>query len=191
MKWTCVGLGNPGEAYDNTRHNAGRMALQSYAKKYKVEWREDKKAIAFVTALDTATLITPNTFMNKSGNALLGYVKSVNAAHHTVIIYDDLDLPLGKVKVSYNRSSGGHNGLKSIERALKTQEFWRIRIGVSNSTAKGVTKKPSGEEEVIKFILASFSAPQRDELKKVFKHVSLILDMIIADGPERAMNTFN
>jgi PTH1 family peptidyl-tRNA hydrolase len=194
MKWIFVGLGNPGGEYDGTRHNTGRMALESYAKREKLKWREDKKAHALVakSANETsAAFILPNTFMNKSGSALLSYVKSVNAAHHTIVVYDDLDLPLGKIKLSYNRGNGGHNGLKSIERAVKTQEFWRIRIGVSPSTASGKTKKPVGEEAVIKFILSSFTPAQRDELKKVYKQVNEAIGMIIAEGPERAMNYFN
>jgi PTH1 family peptidyl-tRNA hydrolase len=167
------------------------MIVEAYAKKNKLEWREDKKSKSGVTTTDTAVFITPDTYMNKSGSALVGYVKSVNAAHKTVVIYDDMDLPLGRIKMSYNRSSGGHNGLKSIERALKTQEFWRIRVGVSSATPGGKLKKPSGEEAVIKFILGSFTPAQRETFKKISKQVLDTIEIIISDGPERAMNTIN
>ena len=191
MTWMIVGLGNPGEEYDGTRHNTGRAVLEMLAKRDKIAWREDSKAHALVGKTPAATLILPNTYMNKSGSSLRKYVKSIKAAHQALVVYDDLDLPLGKIKISFDRSSGGHNGLKSIERALKTREFWRIRIGIACSDASGKLKKPSGEDVVIKFILGKFTPTQREELKKVYKTVLQAIDIVLAEGPERAMNIFN
>ena len=95
MQWTIVGLGNPGSEYEGTRHNTGRMAVEYFAKSQDTqEWREDTKANALV-AKASATLILPNTFMNKSGFAVSKYAKSAKAAEHVVIVYDDLDIPLG------------------------------------------------------------------------------------------------
>lgn len=191
MKWIFVGLGNPGGEYINSRHNTGRAALEIYAKKEKLEWREDKKSNALVASDECITLILPNTFMNNSGKALTKYVKSVNAAKNTVVVYDDIDLPLGRIKLSFNRSSGGHNGVKSVESALKMRCFWRIRIGVALATASGKTKKPAGEEAVIKFILGKFTPIQLEEIKKVYKEVTKAIEMIVDEGAERAMNKFN
>jgi len=191
MTWTIVGLGNPGAEYDGTRHNTGRAILEVYAKKEHLEWREDKKANALAAKGEGYVLILPNTFMNKSGSALTKYVKSVKAAEHVLVVYDDLDLPIGRIKISFDRSSGGHNGVKSIERSLKTKCFWRVRVGVASATASGKTKKPVGEEAVIKFILGKFSPAQRDEMKKVTKQVIAVIETILSEGPERAMNTFN
>jgi PTH1 family peptidyl-tRNA hydrolase len=194
MAYIIVGLGNPGGEYENTRHNAGRMAVEAYAKKEGgkgVEWREDKKANALVTKVGTDTLVLPNTFMNKSGSAVLKYVKSVKAAKNLVVVYDDLDLPLGRIKISFARSSGGHNGLKSVARAIKTDEFIRIRIGVSPHTPKGVTKKPTGEDAVLKFILGKFAPKEADELKKTLKLAVEALAVIRDEGYVAAMNTCN
>jgi PTH1 family peptidyl-tRNA hydrolase len=194
MAYIIVGLGNPGGEYETTRHNAGRMAVEAYAKKEggkDVVWRDDKKANALVARVGKDTLVLPNTFMNKSGSAVAKYVKSVKAAKNLVVVYDDLDLPLGRIKVSFARSSGGHNGLKSVARAVKTDEFIRIRIGVSPHTPKGVTKKPTGEEAVLKFILGKFAPKEADELKKTIKLAVEALSVIRDEGHVIAMNKCN
>jgi PTH1 family peptidyl-tRNA hydrolase len=194
MAYIIVGLGNPGGEYDNTRHNAGRMAVEAYAKKEggkDVVWRDDKKANALVAKVGKDTLVLPNTFMNKSGSAVVKYVKSVKAAKNMVVVYDDLDLPLGRIKISFARSAGGHNGLKSVTRAVKTDEFIRIRIGVSPHTPKGVTKKPAGEDAVLKFILGKFAPKEADELKKTLKLAVEALGVIRDDGYVVAMNKCN
>lgn len=192
MAFIVVGLGNPGPEYENTRHNAGRMALLAYAKKHSADdWREDKKAVAIVAKLGTDVLVLPDTFMNKSGSAVSKYVKSVKAAEKLIVVYDDLDLPIGKMKLSYDRGSGGHRGLDSIMRGVKTRAFARIRIGVSPHTAGGKLKKPHGEDEVNKFILAKFKPAEQDELKKVFKRVDEAIVAIKDRGVLVAMNDFN
>lgn len=192
MNYVVVGLGNPGGEYENTRHNAGRMAVSYIAEKKNIsEWREDKKARAQVVKIEGATLITPDTFMNKSGSALTSYVKSVKAAEKLVVIYDDMDLPLGSIKMSFNRGSGGHKGVESIARAVKTKAFIRIRIGVSPTTSSGKLKKPSGEKEVLAFILAKFKPAEIDMLKKVFKRVAEGIETILTEGHVRAMNVVN
>ncbi|MBM3261218.1 aminoacyl-tRNA hydrolase [Candidatus Kaiserbacteria bacterium] len=196
MSWVIVGLGNPGEEYRTTRHNAGRMALEAAAKKFaEGEWKEDKKANATVIkgeiGTQKAVFVAPDTFMNKSGSAVIKYVKSVKAASQMIVVYDDLDLPLGSFKLSYDRGSGGHKGLESIMRAVKTKKFTRIRIGVSRASASGKVKKVSGEGEVIDFILARFKPAEIDQLKGVFKQTSNAIERVVADGPQIAMNAFN
>jgi PTH1 family peptidyl-tRNA hydrolase len=107
------------------------------------------------------------------------------------VIYDDLDLPLGTMKVSYNRSSGGHKGVESIIKALKTEAFIRIRIGTSSSTPSGKLKKPQGEKAVEKHILSDFKKPEVDVLKKVFKKVEVALEALVEDGLQKAMTIGN
>jgi len=136
-------------------------------------------------------LVAPDTFMNKSGSAVVRYVKSQKAAERMVIIYDDLDLPIGGLKLSFNRGSGGHRGVESIMRAVKTKKFTRVRVGVSPATSGGKLKKPQGEKEVVSFILSKFKPTELAELKKVFKKVAGALEATVADGPQIAMNHFN
>lgn len=191
MAWVFVGLGNPDGEFSGTRHNAGRLFLQELARKEKCAWKDDAKTNSLTTKYDGASCVLPETYMNKSGSAVAKFVKSVKAAEKLLVIYDDMDLPLGKIKISFDRSSGGHNGLKSIERAVKTKKFWRLRIGVSPSTASGKLKKPSGEKDVIDFILGKFKPSEQDELKKVFKKCKVAIDVLIEEGPMIAMNRTN
>lgn len=196
MAWIVVGLGNPGEEYANTRHNAGRMAVERFAKDTELsEWKEDSKKKYTVSrgtaGKQLAVALLPDTYMNKSGSAVLYFVKSAKMAEKMVVVYDDMDLPLGTIKLSYDRGSGGHKGLESIMRAVKTRKFTRVRLGVSPHTASGKIKKPQGEEEVLKFILAKFKPAEAYELKKVFKRASQAVQMILEKGPLGAMNEFN
>jgi PTH1 family peptidyl-tRNA hydrolase len=171
-----VGLGNPGKEYENTRHNTGRILVGLIEKKL------EGSKIKF---------LTPDTFMNNSGKAVAPLVKSKKDLKDLIVIYDDIDLPLGKMKISFNRSSGGHNGLGSIIKMLKSEEFLRIRIGISPATPKGVVKKPKGEKEVIKFILGEFKKPELETLKKLSKKVAETVEMIFKESKEKAMSLYN
>jgi PTH1 family peptidyl-tRNA hydrolase len=196
MTWIIVGLGNPGEEYIDTRHNTGRMALEFFARQKKFdEWKEDTKAQAHISrgliGKTLVALVNPDTFMNKSGSAVAKFVKSAKAAERMIVVYDDLDLPLGKIKLSFDRGSGGHKGIESIVRAVKTKKFVRVRVGVSTETAGGKTKKPDGEKAVISFILARFKPQEQEELKKIFKKVAEAIETTILEGREIAMNRVN
>ena len=196
MAWIIVGLGNPGEEYDMTRHNTGRMALDYFAKSLRfAPWREDKRSKAHVASGMVSgivvALVAPDTFMNKSGAAVVKFVKNHKAAERLVVIHDDLDLPLGKIKLSFDRGSGGHKGLESVQRAVKTKKFTRVRVGVSPSTASGVIRKPEGEKVVHNFILSKFKTHELAEVKQIFKRVAHALETIVLEGHEKAMNQFN
>ena len=175
-----VGLGNPGTEYENTRHNTGRILVGLIEKKLDKE--NNKQKIKF---------ITPDTFMNNSGRAVVPLVKSKKDLKDLVVIYDDIDLPIGKMKISFNRSSGGHNGLQSIIKALKSEEFLRIRIGIAPATPSGKIKKPTGEKNVINFILGEFKKPELETIKKLSKTVVLALETIFAESKEKAMSLYN
>jgi peptidyl-tRNA hydrolase, PTH1 family len=196
MAWVIVGLGNPGEEYDNTRHNTGRMALDVFAKmQHFGDWKEDKKANAHVASgmvgKVAVVLVAPDTFMNKSGNAVVKFVKSQKAAERMIVVYDDLDLPIGKMKLSFDRGSGGHRGIESVTKAVKTKKFTRIRVGISPTTAGGALRKPSGDKEVNDFILAKYKGKDLEELKKVFKKAAQAIEATVSEGPFIAMNRFN
>ena len=196
MAWIIAGLGNPGEEYLGTRHNTGRMAVEFYAKSRDAnDWKAHKASHSLTSGSavgkNIVALVLPETFMNKSGNAVAKFVKSVRAAEKLVVVYDDLDLPVGKIKVSFDRGSGGHKGIESIMRAVKTKRFTRIRIGVSPETPGGKLKKPQGEKEVNQFILGKFKPVEADELKKVFKKVAEAIDCIVSEGSTIGMNRFN
>jgi len=191
-----VGLGNPGEKYEGTRHNAGRMALEYFRKQHEFsEWRFDKKLNAQVAegkiGKEKVTLVTPDTFMNNSGRAVGQLVKSKKAALDLLVVYDDLDLPLGSMKISFGRSSGGHNGLESIIRSVKTKDFPRVRLGVSPATPGGKTRKPAGEKKVLDFLLGGFSNKEEESLKKIFKKAGEAMELSVSEGYQMAMNTFN
>jgi PTH1 family peptidyl-tRNA hydrolase len=196
MTWIIVGLGNPGEEYTGTRHNTGRMAVEQFAKDNDCdEWKENKIAKATIAkgtiAKSAVTLVLPDTYMNKSGVAVLKYVKSVKAAEKLIVVYDDLDLAIGTMKVSFDRGSGGHKGIESIARTMKTKKFVRVRIGISPRAASGKLKKPQGDEEVGKFILGTFKPAEQVELKTVFKKASEAIATTIEEGYGIAMNRFN
>jgi len=140
---------------------------------------------------EKVNLIAPETFMNNSGKAVSLLVKSIKAAEKLIVIYDDFSLPLGRMRISYNRSSGGHNGLESIIKAVKTEAFIRIRIGTASENAKGNAKLIHGEEKIEKFILGKFKDDELKTLKKVSKNVNEAVAMIIREGREKAMSVWN
>lgn len=171
-----VGLGNPGAEYENTRHNTGRIVVGLIEKKLQ------GKKIKF---------LAPDTFMNNSGKALIPLVKSKKDLKDLVVIYDDIDLPLGKMKISFNRSSGGHNGLGSIIRSLKSEEFLRVRVGIAPATPSGKIKKPSGEKAVLGFLLGEFKKSELDAIKKLSKKITEAIETIFTEGKDKAMSLYN
>jgi len=205
-----IGLGNPGEEYENGRHNAGRMAVLKLHKDLSLEEFKfnltsqklrgaSKKALALVSkgrvGKEQIVLILPETFMNKSGDAVSYFIKAKSGKNKSqenlVVVHDDIDLPLGTLKISYNKGTGGHRGLDSVVKAVKTKEFTRIRIGTSPTTSKGKIKKPQGEEAVIDFILNKFKPAELEILKKIFKKSSEAIQTLVISGCDRAMNMFN
>lgn len=191
-----VGLGNPGDEYTQTRHNTGRMFVERYHEAHDFsEWKTEKKPPMRWAKGEIggkkSVLLAPDTFMNNSGRAVAHFIKSKKEAGNCVVVYDDMDLPLGLIKISHDRGSGGHNGVESVIKALKTKAFVRVRVGVSPPTAKGVAKKPSGEEKVLKFLLGKFKPEEMTALKKVYARVGEALECIVTEGYQQAMTNFN
>ncbi len=186
-----IGLGNPGGEYEKTRHNAGRMAVEAFARAEDfADFTLRKASHALVSEGriedEKVQLVLPEVFMNQSGKATAPFVKSVKAAQKLIVLRDDLDLPLGVLKMTFGRGSGGHKGVESIMRTLKTKDFYQIKIGISGATPKGKTKKPSGEEKVIKHVIGKFSPKEEPELKKVLKKTAEVLRLFIEEGAEKA-----
>jgi len=191
-----VGLGNPGEEYKETRHNTGWIILDFILGK-NAEWKQGgggTKGLFFKDSIagKSVEFLKPLTFMNNSGSAVLcakDYRKT--QLKDIIVIYDDIDLPIGKMKISFNKSSGGHNGLESIIKKLKSKEFVRIRVGISPETPSGKLRKPKGESDVLKFLLGKYKESELKELKKLSKKIDEALQAIFTEGKDKAMTLFN
>ena len=191
-----VGLGNPGKEYEKTRHNAGRIVLEHIARANDFsEWKNDMKtkSLRAKGEVDGVKMefMLPETFMNNSGNAVVSVIDSVKKLKNLVVVYDDIDIPIETMKISFNRSAGGHNGLASIIKRVKSEAFVRIRIGVSPHTPTGKIKKPKGEEAVLKFLLGVFKEDELKVLKKESKKVAEIIAMVGSEGHQKAMSVYN
>ncbi|MEK7126170.1 MAG: aminoacyl-tRNA hydrolase [Patescibacteria group bacterium] len=183
MTIIIVGLGNPGKEYEKTRHNAGRSAVELVAKQEGFDdFVFNKKANALVTKGGELTLVLPETMMNASGKAVSAFIKTPKAAKNLVVIHDDLDLPLGTLKMVFGRGSGGHKGVESVMRAIKTQDFARIRIGISGVGKKNQAKKVHGEEKVIKQVIGKWKPSEEATFKKVLKKAAETIRLFAASG---------
>ncbi len=192
-----VGLGNPGEKYDNTRHNIGRDILFTLAKDGFSEWYTSKLAQALgsrgTLSGVVVELVVPETFMNKSGDTVR-YLKDKQGAQpkDLIVIYDDVDLPLGELKVSVGRGDGGHNGIKSIIGALGSKDFVRIRVGVAHKSFwTGKTLRPAGGGKMQRHVLGKFTKGEVSKVAEVTKLVTEALEMLVTVGAEKTMNKFN
>jgi len=187
--YTIVGLGNPGEEYESTRHNTGRMIVEDFAKAKKFpDWIFDKKSSALKSEKkikkDKALLLLPETFMNNSGNAIVKFINSKKKAERLIVAHDDLDLPLGKFKISFARGSGGHKGVESVIKKIKTEKFIRVRVGTS-------PKKKPESKKLIGFLMGKFTPKEFSIFKKTSKKITSAIEMIVAEGLQKAMSEFN
>jgi len=187
MALVIVGLGNPGKEYEKTRHNAGRIAVELLAKKESADafvLNKTAKALVCKGAIvgQSATFLLPETMMNLSGKAVAAFVKTPKAAKGLLVIHDDLDLPLGTIKMVVGRGSGGHKGVESVMRAVKSKDFARVRIGISAIGKKHQTKKISGEEKVIKHVIGKWRPAEEAALKKALKKAALAAELFASEG---------
>ncbi|MBI2025411.1 aminoacyl-tRNA hydrolase [Candidatus Kaiserbacteria bacterium] len=187
MAIVIVGLGNPGKEYEKTRHNAGRNAVELVAKNEEFDgFVFNGKGKALVTkgkiGKESAVLVLPETYVNLSGKAVAQFVKSVKAAKNLLVVHDDLDLPLGTIKMVFARGSGGHKGVESVMRAVKTQDFARIRIGVAPVGSKNQAKKLKDEEKVIKHVIGKWKPAEEAVFKKVLKKSAEAIRLYAASG---------
>jgi len=193
--YIVVGLGNPGEEYARSRHNTGRLILEGMAARAQIKLTSLGKHNAHVGKgiVDDVplTIVLPDTYMNKSGSSVKTLVTTIKAAERLIVVYDDLDLPWGTIRIAYGRGSGGHNGIESIRKSLNTKDFIRIRVGVAPVDAEGVIRKPRGADLVLKYIMGDFTSREIEELVAVEGRVRDAIVRIGKDGRQAAMNVCN
>ncbi len=157
-----VGLGNPGTHYAHTRHNIGAMVITALAAKHHLALDREKFKSVFVKGLigqQEAVLIVPQTFMNLSGQSVQAWSQFYQwTGAQFLVVHDEIDLPLGKMKLEIGRGAAGHNGIKSIVELLGTQDFYRLRLGVG---------RPTNEQDVADYVLGRFAATEQTELQNV------------------------
>lgn len=186
MKW-FVGLGNPGEAYRNTRHNAGFMAVDWAAQQWGMVWKPQAKCRAFIAEGNVAGtkvyLVKPQTYMNLSGESVRAFMDYFKAPMEAMtVIYDDLDTPFGGIRLRYQGSAGGHNGIKSIIAHVGTQTFNRIRIGIS---------RPAPGFDIADYVLANFSKEEAQQLPPVLERTLEAMTYQLEHTFEQTMAKFN
>lgn len=192
-----VGLGNPTAEHEGSRHNIGREFLSWYSERgsEEVEWKAEKISRALVAKPKVAgkpsIFVLPETYMNDSGISLRSFISNKKDLAKLVVLHDDLDLPLGTIKISFARGDGGHNGVKSIIAHTKSNEFVRVRIGIAKKSTKGVALKPKGEDKVVRFVLGKFSPAEKLAVRRLYKILSEVVEVLAEEGKDIAMNRFN
>ena len=184
--WIVVGLGNPGREYAATRHNAGFLFIRRLARRWNVEVRK-KKFSARVAEVkksgERVVLAMPQTYMNLSGAAVRDMLAWYRAEpENAVVVYDDLDIPLGQIRVRQAGSPGTHKGLLSIAAELGTTSFPRIRLGIGPLAERA---------DAVRFVLAPFSREERELLEDALARAEDALALILDGRIDQAMNTFN
>lgn len=190
--FVIVGLRNPGEEYENTRHNAGAIALDHFARTHNFpNLIPSQKYVADIsegTFQDSyVRLVFPNTYMNTSGTSVK---KTLGKDDALMVVHDDVALGIGTFKISFDRGAGGNNGVESIIREIGAKDFVRIRIGISPFTEQGEIARPRGES-LPDFVLKKFSKHELEILNGTLPRISDAIAMVISKGHESAMNAYN
>ena len=175
MMYTLVPLGNPGEKYVRTRHNAARIMCDLLT--------------PHLQTMERVEVFVPDTFMNESGKAVAEYLR-YHEGRELIVMYDDKDLPLGTIRISHDRGDGGHNGVKSVIESLGTKEFTRIRLGIAPLLEDGSSTTPHGEE-VQGFVMGKFREEEEMKLREIAKDVVGAIKMISESGYQKAMERYN
>lgn len=203
-----VGLGNPGLKNEKTRHNLGFMVVDAFFKDYsnpKDSFREEKKFQAEVAEItwqrrssrrfaeqaliEKVILLKPLTFMNGSGLAVSKTSKFYKIDSSDIwIVHDEVDLPLGAMKIRFGGSSAGHKGVESILKNLKTDKFWRFRMGIGVQKGKIPSKKLKSIDD---FVLGSFTESEKGKVREIIKKGVKAIETGLEEGLEKAMNRFN
>ncbi len=193
MHYVLAGLGNPGTEYEHTRHNLGRMIVEGVAARTQAtDWRVDKKARARVAQATIGAhdllLVLPEQYMNRSGVSL---APLVDAPEELIVVHDDIDLPLGTLRIAFDRGPGGHNGVISIEQAFKSRSFTRVRVGVLPVSPEGELRKPKGEDAILHFLLKQMTKHDRAVFDHVVLRAAEAVEAIVLRGREVAMQEYN
>lgn len=181
-----VGLGNPGIKYQSTRHNLGFLVVDQLAKQYNIAVERklcDALVGAGFTNGEKVIVAKPQTFMNRSGSAVEGLLQNYGGtATDLVVVYDDLDLPFGRIRIRPQGSAGGHRGILSIMESLAGARFCRVRVGIG--------RPPAGKDGA-DYVLEAFSADEMSHLSEIIDRAAASVDCLLRDGAERAMEVFN
>jgi PTH1 family peptidyl-tRNA hydrolase len=185
-----VGLGNPGRVYANNRHNIGFICLNYFARTHGIKFSQ-KKGRARIgvgkIADNEVVLAKPQTYVNLSGESVSQLVKRFNISlNDLVVIHDDLDLPLAKIRISYGSSAGGHKGINSIINYLGSQNFIRLRIGIGRPD-----KAEISDDEIIAYVLSDFTPEQKKTIASIIPRVSEAILCLLTEGLTPAMNKYN
>ena len=187
VSWLIVGLGNPGEKYDNTRHNAGFAVADELARRGGFDLRRVKfKALTAAAQVggQGALVMKPTTYMNLSGEAVGDAARFYKLSpDHVLVISDDVDLPLGKLRLRTGGSAGGHNGLKSIIQHLGTDQFPRLKVGVGG--------KPHPDYDLADWVLGKLTGEDKKVMDETVKRAADAVECFLKDGPQKAMSQFN
>ena len=189
-----VGLGNPGRVYAKNRHNVGFMCLRHFAKTQGMRF-DKKQGQARIGTGEVAgskvVIARPQTYVNLSGQSVSRLIKKFNInLNDLLVIHDDLDLPLGKIRIRQGGSSGGHKGINSITADLDSQDFVRIRIGIGRPTiVEGDTKDK--EAEIIAYVLSDFTPEEKQVITQVIPIASEAIYCLLTEGLAAAMNKYN
>ena len=183
-----IGLGNPGEKFKNTRHNVGFMAVDKFAEKNSFpEFKLQKKSNALISegiiGEEKIILAKPQTFMNDSGKAVKKLIENwkLKIENCVVVVHDDIDLPVGKIKIIKERGSAGHKGVESIIKSIGNDGLIRFRIGIGGER----------EKKAMKVVLKNFSSEEQKIINETLQKVADALDMFAKEGLEKTMNKFN
>jgi len=189
-----MGLGNPGRGYANNRHNVGFVCLNYFAKKQGI--RFDKKrgkariGIGEIAGTKVA-LARPQTYMNLSGQSVCLLVKKFDInLNDLIVIHDDLDLPLGKIRIRQGGGSAGHKGVNSITTELGSQDFIRIRVGIGRPNIMGGSAEIS-EADIITYVLSDFTPEEKEPITQAITRVSEAVLCLLTEGMVAAMNKYN
>jgi PTH1 family peptidyl-tRNA hydrolase len=183
-----VGLGNPGAKYERTRHNIGFETLDLLAHRWQLSWQENKRFQGLVSEKigvggNKIHLLKPLTYMNKSGQAIRAVKDWYKLPPESVLlVYDDLDLPVGRLRLRLSGSAGGHNGVKSAIAHLGTQSFPRVRIGI---------QKAHPDKDTVSHVLTKFSPDERAIVDQILPLAVEAIEVSLRDGVEKAMSLYN
>ncbi len=181
-----VGLGNPGHEYQKTRHNTGFFVLDHYLEQKNPLWKEKFQGLYYSTTVgkENVIFLKPQTYMNNSGESVVKFAHFYKIAPQDIlIICDDLDQALGKFRLRSHGSSGGHNGLKSIEESLQSQEYCRLRIGITSETRENIPTIP--------YVLGNFTKEEQEKLDQLQKQLNQVLDDYFKLSFAELMNQYN
>ncbi len=189
-----VGLGNLGQGYANNRHNVGFICLSHFARTQGIRF-DKKQGKARVGTGEVAgnkvVLAKPQTYMNLSGESVSRLIKKFDInLDNLIIIHDDLDLPLGRIRIRHGGSSGGHKGIDSIINKLGSQDFIRLRVGIGHPTENEDTTE-SSNDEIITYVLSDFTPDEKRTIAQVIPKVSEAILYLLTEGLTATMNRYN